>query len=143
MNSSCSFKYRTLFFLVVGVFLFARLSNAQVICPFDNTLASNLPNQLVLGNPGDSVINTCVMGGEYVRMNVCLGASYSFKTCTTPGFLDSKIAVYDTTGLDTLAFNDDACGFTGWLSLVNWTSSFDGVVFVLVDDISCTPVRLA
>ncbi len=139
MYFSFSLRHQIFQFLIASMFLLVQHSNAQVICPFDNTLATNLPNQITFGTPGDSVINTCVMGGEYVQVNVCLGANYTFKTCTTPGFLDSKVAVYDTTGLDTLAYNDDACGFTGWLSLVNWTSSFNGLVYVLVDDISCTP----
>ncbi|RMG95043.1 MAG: hypothetical protein D6706_12910, partial [Chloroflexi bacterium] len=79
------------------------------------------------------MVNSCVKGGEYVIVNVCIGAHYRFETCGTPGFLDSKITVYDSTGTDTLVFNDDACGPTGWLSRVTWVASYTGKVHVLVD----------
>lgn len=82
--------------------------------------------------PGNTQSTTCIWGGEYVTVTVCAGASYTFDTCASTW--DTYITLYSGAGGPALAWNDDACGLQ---SIVNWTATFDGIIFVLVDAWPC------
>lgn len=82
--------------------------------------------------PGNTQTTGCIWGGEYVTVNVCQGASYTFATCGS-GW-DTFITVYPSTGGGALGWNDDGCGLQ---STVTWTATFSGTVWVLVDYWTC------
>ncbi|MBL7941287.1 MAG: PPC domain-containing protein [Flavobacteriales bacterium] len=82
--------------------------------------------------PGNSQSTGCIWGGEYVTVNVCIGATYTFSTCGSTW--DTQITVYASTGGGSLAYNDDGCGMQ---SLVSWNATFTGTVWVLVDAWPC------
>jgi len=83
--------------------------------------------------PGNTQSTNCIWGGEYVTVNVCQGASYTFATCGS-GW-DTFITVYPSIGGGALGWNDDGCGLQ---STVTWTATFTGTVWVLVDYWTCT-----
>lgn len=83
--------------------------------------------------PGNTQTTNCIWGGEYVTVNVCAGATYTFQTCGSTW--DTQITVYWSTGGAALAYNDDACGLQ---SFVVWTAPSTGTVWVLADVYDCT-----
>ncbi len=82
--------------------------------------------------PGNTQTTSSIWGGEYVTVNVCAGATYTFQTCGSS--FDTQITVYNSTGGTSLAYNDDGCGLQ---STITWTSTFNGTVNVLVDAFFC------
>lgn len=93
-------------------------------CPNDNAFfnANATPTQV-----GVPVTITNMYAGEYLNVNVCQGASYTFSTCSAT--YDTKLALYTPTGT-LLAENDDFCGLQ---SSITWTATFTGVVRILLD----------
>lgn len=83
--------------------------------------------------PGNTQSTACIWGGEYVTVNVCSGASYTFSTCAGTTW-DTQITVYWSTGGASIAYNDDGCGFQ---STITWTATATGTVWVLVDAWPC------
>ena len=85
--------------------------------------------------------STCNWAGEVIRINVVDGDSYQISTCDNYG---NVLASYDTQltlrdGNGTLvAFNDDYFGCSGYSSYINWTSTFTGVLYVHLNEYSCT-----
>lgn len=83
--------------------------------------------------PGSMTV-PCVLGNEYALVNVVLGNTYTFSTCTAT--FDTQITLYSNVG-DTLANNNNACGPSPFYqSSVTWVASFTGQVRVLVDRFS-------
>ena len=101
-------------------------------CLNDNVYYTNLTP----GGVGLTATNTCVFGGEYVEVNVCAGASYTFSACSS--LEDTQITLYAGNGTSALAYNDDFCGLQ---SEVTWTADFTGVVRVLLDIYPCTSLE--
>ena len=54
-----------------------------------------------------------VTNGNYYNVNVSCGSSYNFTFCSSGGNAawDTQITILDNTGVTTLAYNDDNCGF--------------------------------
>ncbi len=93
--------------------------------------------------PG-SINIPCVMGGQYVLLNVVAGNVYTFSTCG--GTWDTQITLYNNSGGGSLGYNDDFCGLQSQLP---WTSTFTGQLRILIDlyfctsDVSCTPLNIS
>ncbi len=102
------------------------VANAQ--CANDNVFWTSLNPT----GPGNTQTTSSIWGGEYVTVNVCAGAAYTFQTCGSS--FDTQITVYNSTGGASLAYNDNSCGLQ---STVTWTSTFNGTVNVLVDAWPC------
>ncbi len=104
-------------------------------CDNNNTLIAAPNDTIRLAGPGDTVDVACVLPGEYLLVELCQGASYSFSTCGGTIF-DTKLTLYRD-GFppyiigNQIAFNDDACG--GVQSQINYTSSFNGFAQVVLD----------
>ncbi|HRG89630.1 MAG TPA: hypothetical protein PLW44_11465, partial [Chitinophagales bacterium] len=100
-------------------------------CTNNNTfLLSYSP---LCNNTSENITN-CITGGQYVAVDVVAGNVYTFSTCGNTAF-DSQITLYNSGGGGALGYNDDGCGTQ---STVTWTSSFTGVLWVLVDQYNCT-----
>jgi len=86
---------------------------------------------------GATVSDGCIYGGEYIRVNVVSGQTYTFSTCGS--FWDTSITLYNAGGAVPIAFNDDSveCGFQ---SYITWTATFTGVLRVLVDTWDCLSI---
>jgi hypothetical protein len=82
------------------------------------------------GGAGSSVTNTQVWGGEYTTVNVVNGANYTFTTCAGNSN-NTALTLYNQSAGTMMAFNDDFCGVQ---SQINWTSTFTGVLRVLLDE---------
>ncbi|HEY8403667.1 MAG TPA: T9SS type A sorting domain-containing protein [Flavobacteriales bacterium] len=93
-------------------------------CPNDNVLYDVLATPSGVGN---TVNINGMYAGEYVNVNVCQGASYTFSTCSAN--YDTQLTLYSSTGT-LLAHNDDYCGFQ---SQITWTAPFSGTVRLLLD----------
>lgn len=115
-------KLQTLILVLV-----AGWSSAQ--CTFNNTLISTITPTC----PGTTTV-PCIMGGQYVQVNVTSGNTYTFATCGGATF-DTQITLFNTAGTATLGYNDDGCGLQ---STVTYVSTFTGVLNVLVDNYPCT-----
>ncbi len=115
---------------VLAVFTWPYMGvNAQ--CTNNNTfLLSYSP---LCNNTSENITN-CITGGQYVAVDVVAGNVYTFSTCGNTAF-DSQITLYNSGGGGALGYNDDGCGTQ---STVTWTSSFTGVLWVLVDQYNCT-----
>ncbi len=93
-------------------------------CPNDNVLYNINATPSGVGN---TVTLTNMWAGEYVNVNVCQGASYTFASCGAS--YDTQLTLYSSTGT-LLAHNDDGCGTQ---STITWTSTLTGVVRLLLD----------
>ncbi|HEY0978175.1 MAG TPA: hypothetical protein VGE21_11960, partial [Flavobacteriales bacterium] len=110
-------------------------------CPNNNSVVGG-----VLTVPCPGSINTpCLEGGEYVRLTVVNGSTYTFSTCGNNAF-NTYITVKNANGSTNLAWNNDACGNQ---SSVTWTATYSGDVRVLIDrgnycstSNSCTPISI-
>ena len=118
-------KWRILY-IALWMLGFAQVASAQ--CPNDNTYWQDLTP---VGCPGSNS-TACIFGGQYAAVSVTAGNDYTFTTCGSFGG-DTEITLYNATGAY-IAENDDDCGV---LSTVNWTATFTGVVWVLVDEWPC------
>lgn len=99
-------------------------------CPNNNSFYIDMTP----ASPGQTVTTGCVWGGDYVTVDVCLGAQYTFQTCG--GGWDTELTVRnDAAPFAILAYNDDACGTQ---SQIVWTATLTGTVRVLVDEWSCS-----
>jgi len=127
-DGATALYFKILRFSVVGMFLFLNL-NTFSQCANNNLFWTALNPT----GPGNTQSTNCIWGGEYVTVNVCQGASYTFATCGS-GW-DTFITVYPSIGGGALGWNDDGCGLQ---STVTWTATFTGTVWVLVDYWTCT-----
>ena len=76
-----------------------------------------------------------VAAGEYVRVYVCAGTSYTFSTCTSVSLLNSEISINDDTGTDAFGqYDDDGCGDVGGHASLTWVATVTGIVQVLVTE---------
>ncbi|MFT6500735.1 MAG: hypothetical protein ACJASQ_000844 [Crocinitomicaceae bacterium] len=71
--------------------------------------------------------------GEYFSLDILQGNIYTVSTCGSSPF-DSQLTVYDNTGSNVLAYNDDACGLQ---STVSFVAIANGSVHVLLDRYDC------
>lgn len=114
--------------LLFAFVLFASLS-AKSQCPNDNTIWGT---PITLTGPGDYNGYTNVWPGDYIVVNVCMGAKYTFTMCDNATiYYDAEMTLRnDATGV-LLAYNDDFCSL---LPQITWTATFTGAVRVLIDD---------
>mgnify|MGYP000325939265 CR=1 FL=1 len=77
-----------------------------------------------------------VTNGNYYNVNVSCGSSYNFTFCSSGGNAawDTQITILDNTGVTTLAYNDDNCGFQ---SNVSYTATSTGTIRVLISLYFC------
>jgi len=129
-------KALLLIFSIAAYWLNANNASAQ--CAFGGN-AVQFPSGII--NPNcigtAQTITTCNFGGDYFLMNVVAGQQYLLSNCG--GTWDSQITVYDNATQAFIAFNDDngpACA--GLQASVQWTSTFTGVVLVLINLYDCT-----
>ncbi|MCB9233918.1 MAG: T9SS type A sorting domain-containing protein [Bacteroidia bacterium] len=101
----------------------------QAQCPNDNFLLGNLTPSGV----GATASTSCIWAGDYVTVNVCAGATYTFSTCGS-GW-DTEITLLDDVTGNPLDYNDDFCGTSSYLT---WVSSLTGTIRVAIDLYPCT-----
>jgi len=79
--------------------------------------------------------------GEVIQINVQTGYIYEFSTCGDYGGVsasyDTQLSLYDYRG-NNVAFNDDYSGCLGFTSYIRWTSPFDGVAYLHLNQYNCT-----
>ncbi|PTX58389.1 putative secreted protein (Por secretion system target) [Kordia periserrulae] len=119
------------FFSTIAIILFSLNVNAQN-CPFDNTFYRDLTPP----SSGATVSDPCVFGGDLITVNVTLGETYDFSTCST-NTLDLTMTLYNTAGTDILATDDDGCGPFAGPATISWTATYTGTVNLLVDEFPC------
>lgn len=101
-------------------------------CTDNNTLTGTA---ITVPCPGTTTV-PCVQGGQYALVNVTSGNIYTFSTCTSTAF-DTQITLFNNAGGASLGYSDDACGTLGLQSSVQWTSTYNGQLRVLVDQYPC------
>lgn len=114
--------------LFVTVTLIAATGFCFGQCPNNNTFWMDMTPTGV----GNTQTTNCIEGGEYVTVDVCTGASYTFQTCATTW--DTQITLYNAGTNTAVGYNDDGCGLQ---STITWTASFTGTLNVLVDLWNC------
>jgi Secretion system C-terminal sorting domain len=109
-------------------------SSLSAQCPNDNSLAFGAPTDLTPSSVGNTRTNVQIWGGEYATVNAISGGTYTIQTCASAGF-NTHITLYRESNGAMLTFNDNAggCG-DGNQSRVNYTSSFTGVMRVVLDE---------
>jgi hypothetical protein len=133
----------TLRWTTIPVLAFLATTRLFAQCPNDN---SSIGGTLTIPCPGTYSPSPCLEPGEYVRVNVTNGSTYTFTTCGNDDF-NTNITLRNNAGGPALAWSNDACGNQ---SSVTWTATFTGVVRVLMDrggncshtGNNCTPVRI-
>lgn len=100
--------------------------NAQ--CLNNNTYYTDLTTSF----DGDVQSDACIYGGEYCTATVCSGVTYIFSTCGAT--YDTQITLYTSTGTY-LDYSDDDCGSA---AEIVWNSTYNGVVYIVVDRYNCT-----
>jgi hypothetical protein len=120
--------------LLICVVVFSTLTqiNLSAQCANNNTLWQDITPASV-GSLG-TVTSGCMYAGEYCTVTVCEGANYTFSTCS-PAF-DTQITLYSSAGIY-LDFDDDGCSDALNGSELNWTATFTGVVWALLDQYDC------
>lgn len=101
-------------------------------CPFDNTVMGSMSHTFV----GQTLTEQCVRTGQYVAVRVTNGSTYNISTCAT-STVDVTITIYDATGANILATDDDGCGVTAGPAEFTGTTNFDGLILVLIDEFPC------
>jgi hypothetical protein len=99
-------------------------------CTNNNTFYVDL-TPVGIGTP--ATLNN-IYAGEYVTVTVCNGATYTFSTAGAT--YDTQLTIYNNTTGQYLAYSDDTGASSS--SFITWTSSFNGVIRVLVDQFDCT-----
>ncbi len=135
------FSFRTI--LIAGALLSAgAMQRARGQCPDNN---SQVGGTITPACPGTYAPSPCVKGGEYVRVAVTTGNTYTFSTCGESDY-NTTITLY-TTGSTFIANSYDACGNQ---SSVTWTAPWTGQVKVLLDRNNncknsnlCTPLTIS
>lgn len=78
--------------------------------------------------------------GEVIQINVQVGYIYEFSTCSNYGGVsasyDTQLSLYDDRG-NNIAFNDDYSGCLGYTSYIRWTSTFNGVAYLHLNEWNC------
>lgn len=123
-----------------GTYTFTTSNCQSEGCANDNVLYNVNATPATVGVP--LTVNN-VYAGEYLNVNVCQGASYTFATCTAT--YDTQLSLYSSAG-SLLAFDDDGCGT--YQSTITWTATYTGIVRILLDQYPCisnttsTPVTI-
>ena len=113
-------------------------SYAQSPCPNDNNYWNTDINPPPC-QPGSSTMSLGV--GTFGEIFVKNGVTYVISTCGS-GF-DTKITGYISgTGTDVFDNDDNGPACSGIEASVEWTSTFDGIVWVLMDTWDCDPCTL-
>ncbi len=115
--------------LIISLFFF-NSSFAQ--CP--KGVASFSVFNMTPANVGDSVLNSGIWGGEYVKVDVTNGHVYEFSTCDFPPSYDAFMTIFDASDNSIEGTNDDYCGDDPY---VLYTATFDGTVHVQLNKQSC------
>ncbi len=123
-------SFMGIFLMLVLSLMFSTQSRGQ--CLNDNAYYTSL-TPVTVGVP---VSAGCVYGGEYVNVNVCAGATYTFSTCGATW--DTYITLFNGANAGALSFDDDGCGVVGGASNLTWTATFSGTLRVSVDVYGCT-----
>ena len=117
-----------LFFLcLTGLFLIPAKTFAQ--CANNNSFLANLTP----AGPGQTATSNCIVGGQYVTVNVVSGTVYNFSTCGS-GY-DTQITLYNAGTGVFVGYNDDDCGLQ---STINWVATYTGILWVLIDQYFCS-----
>ena len=119
--------------VMVALVAFGNSSLAQ--CDNDNTLVSdsNLPDGTITPACPGTVQTPCVLGGEYVIVNVVAGNVYTFSTCGNSW--DTQLTLYSDAGvwIDDNDYNP-ACGNQAQIS---WVADYTGPLSVLLHESYC------
>lgn len=121
MPRKCNF-----FALVVAAILILNYRDVIAQCPNNNIFLADLTP----AHSGDTVINSCVFGGQYITTQVKAGNIYVFSTCGQNGF-NTQLTLRNSTGSVWYAFNDNFCAQQ---SQIYWTASFTGSIRLLLDE---------
>ena len=115
--------------LIISLFYF---STAFAQCP--KGAASFSVFDMTPANVGDSVLNTAIWGGEYVKVDVTNGHVYEFSTCDSPPSYNAFMTIFDASDNSVEGTNDNYCGDDPY---VLYTATFDGTVHVQLNPSSC------
>lgn len=88
-------------------------------------------------NPTAAYQTQAISTGQFYNVNVTCGSSYNFSFCSNGGFagFDTQITILDNAGAYLgYGYNDDFCGLQ---SDVSFTSTFTGIVRVLLSSFPC------
>ena len=125
---------------VLGLISFSGFSQ----CANNNVLVSAAPANPTLGGwtgwEENFPFSSGIASGEYVQVNVCLGATYTFTMCDNLLVTGDPEMTLRTTAGGFLAYNDDntILPFPGdLLPQITWTATFTGVVDVIIDQVAC------
>lgn len=104
-------------------------------CDNDNTLIDdvNLPDGTITPACPGTVQTPCMLGGEYVIVNVVAGNVYTFSTCGNSW--DTQLTLWSNTNT-WLGMNDNY-GPCGQQSQLSWVATYTGPVWVLLDESYC------
>lgn len=103
-------------------------TNLSAQCTYNNTFIQNI----TLPCPGSTTVN-CMNSGEFINLNLTQGNFYTITTCGSNQF-DSQLTIYDVTGTNVIAYNDDACGLS---STVSFVATGQASVHILLDRYDC------
>ena len=113
--------------LIITLISLWPISNLSAQCAFDNFYYTDATPPC----PGTSSV-FCAWGGDYLSISVIQGNVYEFSTCGNIAF-DTQLTLYGE-ALQLLGYNDDFCGLQ---SLISWTATYTGEVFLMVDEFPC------
>lgn len=115
------------YFLIITLLSLWPISNLSAQCAFDNFYYTDATPPC----PGNNSV-FCTFGGEYLSISVVQGNVYEFSTCGNAAF-DTQLTLYGE-ALQLLGYNDDFCGLQ---SLISWTATYTGEVFLMLDQFPC------
>jgi Secretion system C-terminal sorting domain len=117
-----------IFHIILGLMLLVLPQQMFAQCAFGGNLLTGV-------NPTGAGFTSshAILGGSYVTVAVCTGATYTFATCGNTTF-DTQITVYNEATSAFVAYNDDGCGIQ---STITWIATFTGTVRVMVNRYNC------
>lgn len=125
-------KVSSVLLFIIQLIVFSIKLHSQWACGYNNTFYQNLAAPTV---SMQTVTQTCVYGGEYVRVTgLQAGKTYKISTCGNTNF-DTQISIYTAGGALELAYNDDWCGTQ---SAIFFTPLTTGNYDVLIDEFNCS-----
>lgn len=114
--------------ILILVVIFGTLSlTAQVPCPNDNSFWLDLTPTGV----GNTNTSFCTYAGDYDTFTACNGVQYGINVCSS---YNVAVTMYNNAG--TVLYSQNAGG-VGVCETFTWTSTFTGLVNVLVDRANC------
>jgi len=123
---------------LLQIFSLVLLTNIALSqCPNNNNLVETATvNCNGLYNTQTIVLDSCIIGGEYILLNVEIGKTYTFKTCNSCNYTtcDSQITIYEEISGNLLGFNDDFCTLRSQVTITPLVSQ----IRVLIDKWPCT-----